>query len=217
MSEWIDDRSVGRTNASGSALFSQTMSLVALTVGVFTLAAYLGRSLSPDLGFFFFVLALVTLFVMRGAVRRSESEGVGWLFVFGAFMGLSSSPTLAYYANVDPQALWHAGGATALFMLAMGAAGYTTRRDLSGVARALSGALLVLILFGLVLAFTQIPAGATVYSIAGLVIFAGLTMSDFQRLRRNSDIDSAPLMATSIFLDLLNVFTLFLGLGNRRR
>ena len=132
-------------------------------------------------------------------------------------MGLSSSSTLAYYANVDPQALWHAAGATALFMLALGSAGYATRRDLSGLARVGFWALLGLILFGLVLIFVQIPGGETLYSIAGLVIFAGLTMFDFQRLRRRTDVDSAPLMATSIFLDILNVFFFFLGLGNRRR
>jgi modulator of FtsH protease len=42
------------------------------------------------------------------------------------------------------------------------------------------------------------------------VIFAGLTAFDFQRLRRNEDIQTAPLLAASIFLDVLNVFFLFL-------
>jgi len=47
--------------------------------------------------------------------------------------------------------------------------------------------------------------------VLGFVIFAGLTMFDFRRLRRRSrDIDSAPLMAASIFLDVLNVFLFFL-------
>jgi uncharacterized protein len=35
-------------------------------------------------------------------------------------------------------------------------------------------------------------------------------MIDFQRLRLSTDIDSAPLMAASIFLDALNVFQFFL-------
>ncbi len=47
------------------------------------------------------------------------------------------------------------------------------------------------------------------------MIFAGLTMSDFQRLRRSKDIDSAPLMAASIFLDALNVFQFFLEIFSR--
>jgi len=41
--------------------------------------------------------------------------------------------------------------------------------------------------------FVQIPGGALIYAITGLVIFAGLTLFDFQRLRRiDSDSDGAP-------------------------
>jgi FtsH-binding integral membrane protein len=43
-----------------------------------------------------------------------------------------------------------------------------------------------------------------------LVILAGLVMYDFQRLRVTNEIDSAPLLAASIFLDILNVFQFFL-------
>jgi modulator of FtsH protease len=64
----------------------------------------------------------------------------------------------------------------------------------------------------------HIPGGAVIYSILGLVIFAGLTMVDFQRLRRSTDSDSAPVIAASIFLDALNVFQFFLQLfGGRNR
>ena len=48
------------------------------------------------------------------------------------------------------------------------------------------------------------------------MIFAGFTMYDFQRLRRTKDIRAAPLLAASIFLDILNVFLLFLSLFGRR-
>jgi len=71
--------------------------------------------------------------------------------------------------------------------------------------------------FGIVLIFVQIPGGALIYSVLGLVIFAGYTMVDFQRLRRSTDLDSAPLMAASIFLDVLNVFLFFLQIFGRRR
>ena len=46
-------------------------------------------------------------------------------------------------------------------------------------------------------------------------IFAGLTAYDFQRLRRTQDIRAAPLLAASIFLDILNVFLLLLSLFGR--
>ena len=51
----------------------------------------------------------------------------------------------------------------------------------------------------------------------GLVIFAGFTMLDFQRIRRSQDISSAPLLAASIFLDILNVFLFFLQIFSREQ
>jgi modulator of FtsH protease len=55
--------------------------------------------------------------------------------------------------------------------------------------------------------------------VLGLVIFAGFTMFDFQRLRTSRDITSAPFLAASIFLDLLNVFLFFLEIfsGSQER
>jgi modulator of FtsH protease len=52
--------------------------------------------------------------------------------------------------------------------------------------------------------------------VVGLVIFAGFTLFDFQRLRRTKDISSAPFLASSIFLDILNVFLLFLQIFSSR-
>jgi len=132
------------------------------------------------------------------------------LMVFGVLLGVALAPTLAYYASMDPRILWQAGGATALFMAGFGAAGYATRRDLSALARISFFALIALIIFGIVLIFVHIPHGELVYSILGLVIFAGLVMFDFQRLRRTKDMNAAPLIAASIFLDALNVFLFFL-------
>jgi FtsH-binding integral membrane protein len=40
-------------------------------------------------------------------------------------------------------------------------------------------------------------------------------MADFQRLRRTKDLASAPLIAASIFLDVLNVFLFFLRIFAR--
>jgi FtsH-binding integral membrane protein len=96
------------------------------------------------------------------------------------------------------------------FIAAFGSAGYATRRDLAPVARVCFWALLALIVAGIVLIFVHVPGGDLVYSILGLVIFAGFTMFDFQRVRNNTDIAAAPLRAASIFLDILNVFLFFL-------
>jgi len=197
------------------ALFGQTMGYVAATAGFFALGAYVGRDLSYGWAFVGFIAAFACLIGMNFTARQSGSASVGLLFAVGLLLGLAMSPTLTYYAGVNPQALWQAGGATALFIAGSGAAGYATRRDLSGVARMGFWALVALIMFGVLMIFVNIPGGALTYSILGLVIFAGLTMSDFQRLRRSKDIDSAPLMAASIFLDALNVFQFFLQIFSR--
>jgi len=207
----------GAGSASGDdthALFGQTMGYVAATAGFFALGAYAGRDLSSGWTFVGFIAALACLIAMNFA-RQSGSASVGLLFGFGLLFGLAMSPTLVYYAGVNPQALWQAGGATALFIAGCGAAGYATRRDLSGLARASFWALVALVMLGVLMIFVNIPGGSLTYSILGLVIFAGLTMSDFQRLRRSKNIDSAPLMAASIFLDALNVFQFFLQIFSR--
>jgi uncharacterized protein len=196
-------------------LFGQTMALVAVTAGLFALGAYLGRDLSYGWGFVAYIASFALLIGLNFAVQRSEQLAIGLLFGFGVLVGIGTAPTIAYYASTNPQSVWQAGGATALFIAGFGTAGYATRRDLSGLARACFWALLALIVFGIVTIFVNIPNGALIYSIAGLVIFAGFTLFDFQRLRRTQDIRAAPLLAASIFLDVLNVFLLFLNLFNR--
>src|SRR6266849_3795817 len=177
------------------SLFAQTMGYVAATAALFALGAYLGRNLAGAVGIVAFIAAFTCLIGMRFAARRSLQLTVGLLGAFGLLTGLAIAPVLAYYASTDPRALWQAGGATALFIAGFGAAGYATRRDLSAIARVCFWALLALIVFGIVLIFVHIPHGSLIYSVIGLVIFAGFTMVDFQRLRRSKDLNSAPLLA----------------------
>lgn len=198
-------------------LFGQTMGLVAITSGLFALGAYLGRNTTYHLGWVWFIAAFACLFGINIAVRRSEALSIGMLFAFGVLMGLATAPTIAYYATTDPQVVWQSGGATALFIAGFGAAGYATRRDLSALARVCFWALVGLIVSGLVMVFVNIPGGSLIYAILGLVIFAGFTMFDFQRLRSGADIRTAPVLAASIFLDVLNVFMLMLSLFGGRR
>jgi len=205
------------TRDESHALFGQTMGFVALTTAFFALGAYLGRDMAYQWGWLWFILALVCLIGLNVAAQRSEQLAVTVLLAFGLVMGLATAPTIAYYASTNPQAVWQAGGATALFIAGFGAAGYATRRDLSNLARLLFFALLALIIFGIVTIFVRIPNGDLIYSVLGLIIFAGFTLIDFQRLRRTRDIRAAPLLAASIFLDVLNVFLFFLNIFSRRQ
>ena len=206
----IDSTSYSGT-ASGEdthTLFGQTMGYVAATGGLFALGAYLGRDLPYGWSFAGYIAAFICLIGMN-YTRQSGGASTGLLFAVGLLLGLASSPVLAYYASTDPAVLWQAGGATALFTAGCGAIGYATRRDLSAIGRVSFWALVGLIVFGVAMIFVNIPGADLAYCILGLVIFAGLTMFDFQRLRLSSDADSAPLIAASIFLDALNVFFFF--------
>ena len=204
----MDTTARGQTHA----LFAQTMGYVAATAALFALGAWLGRDLTGGAGIIAFIAAFAALIGMRFAARRSAQLTVGLLGAFGLLIGLAVAPALAYYASADPRALWQAGGATALFIAGFGAAGYATRRDLTAIARVCFWALLALIVASLVLVFVHIPGADLVYSVLGLVIFAGFTMFDFQRLRTSQDAASAPFLAASIFLDVLNVFLFFLAI-----
>jgi FtsH-binding integral membrane protein len=200
------------TRDESATLFGRTMSLVALTAGFFALGAYVGRDQSGRVGWLWFLAALACLIALNFTAQRSEAISLGLLFAFGILFGVALAPTISYYASTDAEAVWQAGAATAVFVAGFGAAGYATRRDLSALARWLFWALVALLAFGVVLIFVDIPNGSLIYAIVGLVIFAGLTMFDFQRLRQTRDIRTAPLLAASIFLDALNVFVLLLSI-----
>ena len=106
-------------------LFGQTMGYVALTAGFFALGAYLGRHLGEGWAFVWYIVAIACLIGMNFTARRAGSAplSAGLLVVFGAAMGLATAPVLVWYADTNPQVLWQAGGATALFIAGFGSAG----------------------------------------------------------------------------------------------
>ena len=199
------------------ALLGKVMGLVAVAVGFAALGAYLGRDLSGATGLVLIIGAFACILALNiAAAKGREQLAIGLLFGLGFLLGLAVAPVIADYAKADPSALWQAAGVTAAFVAALGAYGYATRRDLSSWARTLFWALLGLIVFGIVAIFVSIPNSHIIYAVAGLGIFGAFTIFDFNRLRRASP-DGAVLIASSIFLDIFNVFVLLLGLfgGNR--
>ena len=150
------------TRDAAGTLLGQTMGLVAVTAGLFAVGAYLGRNLAYQWGWLLFIAAFACLIGVNVAAQRSEGLTVTLLFGFGLLIGVAVAPTLSYYASADPQAVWQAGGATALFIAGFGAAGYATRRDLSALARILFWGLIGLILFGIVTILVAIPNGALI-------------------------------------------------------
>lgn len=197
------------------ALFGRVMALVAVTVGFATLGVWVMRGAGGAGWFIAWLLAIGCLIGLNVANARGMTGlAIALLFAFGLLMGASVATTVNYYSATDPTAVRQAFGATALFVAALGSGGYAVRRDLSFLYRALFWLLLGLIGASIVLIFVRIPAAYTVWSIFGLVIFGLYTVVDFNRLRHGGKEEAVPL-AAGIFLDVLNIFLLFLRLFGR--
>jgi len=191
------------------------MALVALTIGFATLGVWLGRGLGGPGWFIAWLLSLGCLIGLHVANARGRTGlAVVLLFAFGLLLGGSVATTINYYSKTDPTAVRQAFGATALFVAALGAGGFAVRRDLSFLYRIAFILLLALLGAGIVLIFVRIPAVYTAWSLAGLAIFGLYTVIDFNRLRRAGTQETIPL-AAGIFLDVLNIFLLFLRLFAR--
>jgi FtsH-binding integral membrane protein len=162
-------------------------------------------------------LALGCLVGLNVANARGQTGvALALLLAFGLLMGASVATTVNYYAATDPTAVRQAFGATALFVAALGSGGYAVRRDLSSLYRLAFWLLLALLVAGIALIFVRIPAAYTVWSVLGLGVFGLYTVIDFNRLRHAGNEQAIPL-AAGIFLDVLNIFLLFLRLFARSR
>jgi FtsH-binding integral membrane protein len=201
--------------AQTPALFGRVMGLVAVTVGFATLGVFVARSWGGAGWFIAWLLAFGCLMGLQFANARGNTGlALTLLFAFGLLMGASVAATVNYYAATDPTAVRQAFGATALFVGGLGSAGYAIRRDLSFLYRIAFWLLLALILGGIVLIFVRIQGAYTAWSIVGLAVFGLYTVIDFNRLRRAGTSEAIPL-AAGIFLDVLNIFLLFLRLFGR--
>jgi FtsH-binding integral membrane protein len=103
--------------------------------------------------------------------------------------------------------------------------GYTTQRDLTAI-----GSFLIMGLFGIILAsivniFLASSALEFAISVVGVLVFAGLTAYDTQRIKEMYDINDdgtatgrkAVMGALSLYLDFINMFLMLLRLFGDRR
>ncbi|MGZ4295176.1 MAG: Bax inhibitor-1/YccA family protein [Solirubrobacteraceae bacterium] len=206
-------RPSARSGAAG--LFGRVMGLVALTVASATFGVWVARDSGSGGWFIAWLLAFGCLFGLNAANARGRTGlAVTLLLAFGLLVGISVAGTVNYYAATDPTAVRQAFAATTLSVAALGSVGYATRRDLSFLYRILFWLLVALLAAGVVLIFVHIPQAYVGWTVLGLVVFALYTVVDFNRLRRAGGDEALPL-AAGIFLDVLNLFLLFLRVFSR--
>lgn len=156
-----------------------------------------------------------------GANRMATSTLQALFWGFCAVMGLSlSSIFLVFTASSIASTFFATAGAFAGLSLY----GYTTKKSLSGM-----GSFMVMGLIGILIAmliniFLQSTALQLAISILGVVIFAGLTAWDTQRLKQEYYMlqgtqfagKAVVLGALTLYLDFINMFQFLLSfLGNR--
>ena len=208
---------VGARAISTSQLLGQVMFLVAVAIGFLVVGTVLGRDL--ELGtarlcsFGGFGMLLVSSFA--GERFRVGAFAMGWLFATALLIGFGLGPVIAYYAAVEPDALTQAAGGTALTVAATGSLGFALSKDLARWMRPLS-----LLVFGLVVvALVTVLAGGggnPILSGAIALVSAALIVVDFNFLRKHGTADHAVMLATGIFVSIVNIFLSLLNLFSSR-
>ncbi len=166
---------------------------------------------------------LAIVFAMSFGVNRMSTGTLQMLFwAFATLMGLSMSTIFLIYTNTSIAQTFFA--VTAAF-LGLSVYGYTTKRDLSGL-----GTFLVMGVIGLLVAILlnafifKSGAMAMAISAIGVLIFAGLTAYDTQKIKSiyfqvaGSDMmgKTAIMGALNLYLDFINMFQFLLSfMGNR--
>jgi len=143
-------------------------------------------------------------------------------WAFAAIMGVSISSIFLVFTGASIAQTFFV---TAAAFGALSLWGYTTKRDLSGMGSFLIMGVVGIILASLANIFFQSGAMAFVINVLGVLIFAGLTAYDTQRIKETYDMvshngelmaKSAVMGALSLYLDFVNMFMFLLQfLGNR--
>ncbi len=173
-----------------------------------------------------FILApLAMVFAISFGINRLRPATAQLLFwAFSALMGISLSSIFLVYTHTSIVRVFFI---TAASFGALSLYGYTTKRDMTGM-----GSFLMMGLFGIIIAslvnlFIASSALQFIVSVVGVLVFAGLTAWDTQRLKNDyiygyasqgGDIAERAAItgALSLYLNFINLFTLLLQLLGQR-
>ena len=183
-------------------------------------------TLSPNiLGWIVMFAPLGMVFAFGAAMNRMSAAGAQLFFyTFAAVMGLSLAWIFVAFTGLSIANVFLI---TSIAFAGLSLYGYTTKKDLSAW-----GTFLIMGVIGLIVAmvvniFLQSPAIMFAVSILGVLIFAGLTAYDTQKIKttylqmvHSADqewLGKAAIMgALSLYLDFINMFMFLLQLFGSR-
>ncbi len=168
---------------------------------------------------------LIMVFAFGAMINRLSAAGAQLFFyAFSAVMGVSISYIFAIYTGVSVAQTFLV---TSIAFAGLSLWGYTTKKDISGWGSFLIMGVIGLIVASLVNIWLQSPAIMFAVSAIGVLIFAGLTAYDTQKIKNeyiahamNADSEwlgkAAIMGALNLYLDFINMFMFLLSfLGNR--
>jgi hypothetical protein len=173
----------------------------------------------------FMLAPLAMVFAISAGINKFRPATTQMLFwIFSALMGISLSSIFLVFTHTSIVRVFFI---TAASFGALSLFGYTTRRDMSGM-----GSFLLMGLFGIIIAslvniFIASSALQFFVSVIGVLVFAGLTAWDTQRLKNDyiygyasqgGDVAERAAIsgALSLYLNFINLFTLLLQLLGQR-
>ena len=165
---------------------------------------------------------LIMIFTMSAGVNRMSTTALqGFFWGFATVMGLSMSTIFFVYTN---ESIAQTFFATAAAFAGLSLYGYTTKRSLSGMGTFLIMGVVGLIVASIINIFLQSSALYWVISSLGVLIFAGLTAYDTQKIKSmysyvaGTDMmgKTAIMGALNLYLDFINMFQFLLSfMGSR--
>ncbi|MER5172792.1 Bax inhibitor-1/YccA family protein [Thioclava kandeliae] len=167
---------------------------------------------------------LAVVFLFSATINRMSVGAAQLVFwAYAALVGASISSIFLVFTGVSIAQTFLV---TAIAFASLSLYGYTTKRDLSPMGSFLMMGLIGLIVASIVNIFIASSALAFAVSVLGVLIFAGLTAYDTQKIKTTylemahsgeDFLGKAAIMgALSLYLDFLNLFMLLLNfMGNR--
>ncbi|MDB5410727.1 MAG: rane protein [Rhodospirillales bacterium] len=162
------------------------------------------------------------LFLSFRIEKMSAGTAQATFWGYAALMGLSLAGIFLVYTGASVARVFFITAGT---FAAMSLYGYTTKRDLSQFGSFLFMGLIGIVLAGLVNMFVASSALQFAISVAGVLIFTGLTAYDTQRIKEvylasdPGDVltKKALMGALALYLDFVNLFVMLLQLTGQRR
>ena len=175
------------------------------------------------LGWIALIAPLGLVFWLSAGIGRMSvgtAQAVFWLYA--ALMGVSLAPILLIYTGASIAKVFFISAAT---FGGLSLYGYTTSRDLTPFGSFLFMGLVGIIIASLVNLFLASGAVSFAISVVGVLVFAGLTAWDTQKIKEMYTVNDdgtvagrkAIMGALSLYLDFINLFLMLLRLfGNTR-